>query len=373
MTELHFELAGQWIGDSKGEYDARIVIDLDAINGRSKGTLYFFPTVGNMPPALAELTLPDTLESTEVSARLVYFNGDIGYIPTIYEINQAYPSVNLSKEVHIEFSLTSDDTIKLNWKTDLNFYGSAEIFRTNGNRRSKVASESEVTNWKEFQDYVTSEYLDSFIYRGQSFPWPLQTSFHRSKRKDLFRYMREDIPRLHRALTGKTRHIFDLSKPQENGAFLNLAQHHGFPTPLLDWTLSPFVAAYFAYSSVDDQTIGEPVRIFALDQKRFRSQWEQLQVLAPAKPHISILEALAIENERMIPQQAILTLTNLHDIESYIQKLENDINERYLYSFDLPRSETKKALHDLRLMGITQATLFPGIDSICKELKNVSF
>lgn len=189
--------------------------------------------------------------------------------------------------------------------------------------------------------------------------------------------MRDDIPELHRHLSSKTKHVFNLTIPDENGGFFNLIQHHGYPTPILDWTYSPYVAAFFAYRGIsNDQAAAaeaeQVVRILVFDHARWRTDLDQLLVLAPATLHFSVAEFIAIENERMIPQQAASTVTNIDDIESYIRSREST-DRTYLRAIDLPVSERRHVSEELRRMGITAGSLFPGLDGMCEELKDRNF
>jgi len=81
---------------------------------------------------------------------------------------------------------------------------------------------------------------------------------------------------------------------------------------------------------------------------------------------------MAIENERMIPQQAASTVTNIDDIESYIRSKETD-TKKYLWAIDLPVRERRNVVRDLRYMGITAGSLFPGLDGACEELTERNF
>jgi hypothetical protein len=82
------------------------------------------------------------------------------------------------------------------------------------------------------------------------------------------------------------------------------------------------------------------------------------------------VDALPIENERAVPQQGVLALTNLEDVEWHISKEEARIGKRFLTAYDLPTAE---ALRDLRLMGITDSTMFPSVETTCAEQKSRNF
>jgi hypothetical protein len=168
-----------------------------------------------------------------------------------------------------------------------------------------------------------------------------------------------------------------MQRPEQNGAFFNLVQHHGYPTPLLDWTYSPYVAAFFAFRGVSKAAAAgadpnEKVRIVVLDE-RWLSDIQQLVMLDRAFPHFSITEFIAIENERMIPQQSVSSVTNVDDIETYIRAREEANGQSYLFAIDLPRSERSAVFDELSFMGLTAGSLFPGLDGACEELKERNF
>jgi FRG domain len=50
--------------------------------------------------------------------------------------------------------------------------------------------------------------------------------------------------------------------------YMAYLRHHGFPSPLLDWTGSPYIAAYFAFSKAENS---ENISIFVLSEADFHS------------------------------------------------------------------------------------------------------
>jgi FRG domain len=247
--------------------------------------------------------------------------------------------------------------------------------------RSKAGAPSELEaaakDWEGYKKYASTLEGRNFLFRGQNNPWRLRTAFHRNGRADLTRFLNEDIQILHRHLSARTKHLFNLNNAAENGAFFNLLQHHGYPTPLLDWTYSPYVAAFFAYRGISNKMAAKAapsakVRIHVFDQSRWKIDWNQVLMLLTTAPHLSFLEFMAIENERLIPQHSASTVTNLDDIETYIRSKETQ-EKTYLTAIDLPVRERRKVVHELSYMGITAGSLFPGLDGACEELRERHF
>ena len=147
---------------------------------------------------------------------------------------------------------------------------------------------------------------------------------------------------------------------------------------MLDWSRSPYVAAFFAYRTVTRQdaekgTIDAKVRIHVFEHELWKATFPQFpQMLFPG-PHLSVIEFVAIENERLIPQQGISTITNIDDVETYIRTQEGRSGKVYLAAFDLPAAERAKVMRELSYMGITAGSLFPGLDGACEELRERNF
>ena len=93
----------------------------------------------------------------------------------------------------------------------------------------------------------------------------------------------------------------------------------------------------------------------------------------PPFPHLSVMDFIAINNPRLVPQQSVTTVTNIDDIEAYLLDKENESGVKYLHAIDIPASERGKAMDDLRFMGITAGSMFPSIDGVCQEIDERNF
>jgi hypothetical protein len=155
--------------------------------------------------------------------------------------------------------------------------------------------------------------------------------------------------------------------------FISLAQHHGYPTPLLDWSWSPYVAAFFAMRNVKRAGNVRKIRIYKFDCKEWNIKTWRADKIFAFRPNVTVLNPLKFDNIRSLPQQAISTMSNVDDIESHVQLVEKARGATFLEAVDLRTSERDHIMGELALMGITAASLFPGLDGACESLKEENF
>lgn len=257
--------------------------------------------------------------------------------------------------------------------------------------------EIKVSSWKEFEVRL-DELLESpdvkkarkqstnlgVIFRGQSnAEWGLETTLERYFGGRITEHQYYGlIDRIQPAITTFTDKLWKLPEWGENKTidgmpdknrqelyeYMLYLRHYGFPSPILDWSMSPYVASYFAFREIPSTT---DVAIFAfIDRIGAKNKPEKY------KPKINLIGQYVNTAKRHHLQQCNYTVCKAIDKEtgdSYYCHHEDVINnskknQDILYKYIMPASERYEALRKLDILNISAYSLFASEDALMETV-----
>ena len=253
-----------------------------------------------------------------------------------------------------------------------------------------------ISSWKYFMEFIYSEMLDyeTYIWRGQrNSNWELETTLDRlikaakirkTKQLDFVHNHLEQFKYATRGRRGANpRNI------ENDNEWWALGQHHGLATPLLDWTSSPFVAAYFAFIDTGQRqtefravyalhkpTIEKKVVQIQRDQEnKNKKELEDIEagkkktgilgkiiLKGPVYPEIEFIRPLSDENHRLVNQGGLFSKSpSGKTLDFWVQENFAGEDEYNLIKILIPNTERKQVLKTLNRMNINHLSLFPDL------------
>ena len=153
--------------------------------------------------------------------------------------------------------------------------------------------------------------------------------------------------------------------PSDLLSLLALAQHHGLPTRLLDWTRDPLIAAYFSAAEVVSESglqngTGSDLCVWALDRSVTESDAASGAFpFRGSSVQVEIVTVASAANPNLRAQQGLFTLFRGDEKIPPEAPLETRLSQLFLKRFCLPQNRAIELLLLLRQAGIHKGRLFP--------------
>lgn len=245
------------------------------------------------------------------------------------------------------------------------------------------------STWNDYRRFV-DELSDNWVFRGQAAAgWGLENAIERT---DFIRHYKGiEVDFLAEFQRGARNYLNKDEIPEHLIEWLALMQHHGAPTRLLDFTKSPYIAAYFAFEqngvASDDLMSIWAVNINFLRTRAIQKLEEHYGSDLEASKGVineALFEKIFYDNtcslifpvepfrmnRRYSLQQSIFVSTGT-SYEPFMKQLAflEDAIEKSVIKIEMPSALQKPVLRDLQKMNINRASLFPDLDGYALSLK----
>jgi len=232
----------------------------------------------------------------------------------------------------------------------------------------------------------------TLIFRGQAdSTWTLEPTLLRSLAKSNKLTLEEIVDLEVKTLENfkQRAHLFhetsSIGDEDNMLEWVTLMQHYGAPTRVLDWTISPYVALYYAVSGEFDadgaiwffsmwKLIKKMEQLYGDKYTPPKKDYEKI-AQDPNSPPIMHVYARDILTDRMINQQGLFTFCHnvledhAYSIGNVMSKCEDEMD--HLWKVVIPKEHKIQFLAKLHAMNITGASLFPGADGIGRYLNEL--
>jgi len=222
-----------------------------------------------------------------------------------------------------------------------------------------------IRSFAQYAKFISEECdQDNLLFRGQRRDWPLLpklarlrlhqgVSFAEAEKAMLADFKRQAIP-------------FLQILPDDDWNWLALAQHHGMATRLLDWTLNPFAALWFA---VEKPPLGQDAGVVWIFEPRPSDFVKDLSVRPFAIRTTRVFRPTHI-TQRIIVQSGWFTAHRyLRRQDKFVSFETSATHRQRLRKLLIPASAFSPIRRELDRCGFNAAALFADLDGLAQHIE----